>query len=158
MGDLVKDVFGGTDDSAQKDTKRANKRAQQFIEEKAAEARADALALFPGFEQNVQAGAQGALDIFGQAVPQQLGAFQTGNVGAQQALLAGLPQIQNAILGRPVDLSGLQAQQLPVDLGFAQQQLPQFQSAADLLGTQQQDQQLTPEMLAALQQTGFQGV
>jgi len=156
--DVVQSVFGGSDDSAQKAQTRANKQAAELIAEKAAEARTDVLALFPGFEQNVQAGAQGALDIFGQAVPQQLGAFQAGNVGAQQTLLAGLPQIQNAILGRNVDLSGLQAQQLPVDLGFAQQQLPQFQSATDLLGAQQQEQGLTPELLAALQQTGFQGI
>lgn len=158
--DLVKSVFGGSDDSAQKSQRRANKRAEELIAQKAEEARTDVLALFPGFEQSIQAGAQGALDVFGQTIPQQVGAFQGGNVAAQQALLAGLPQIQNAILGRGVDLSGLQAQQLPVDLGFAQQQLPQTPSAAELLaGTQQQAPQLSPEQLAQLQLSqGFQGV
>jgi len=143
----VKSIFGGTDDSAQKAQSRANKQSAKLIAEKAEEARTDVLSLFPAFEQNIQAGAQGALDILGQAIPQQLGAFQAGNVGAQQALLTGLPQIQNAILGQPVDLSGLQAQQLPVDLSFAQQQLPQFQTAAQAL----QFGQATPQQQATIQ-------
>jgi len=72
-------------------------------------------------------GFQGALDVFGQSSPAQLDVFQQGNLGAQQALLAGLPQIQNAILGGNVDLSGLQPFQVQQpDLGFLQQTLPQL--------------------------------
>lgn len=117
--------------SAQKDQNATN---EAFIREQAAKAREDILPQFGLAQEARQQGAQAALDVFGQTIPQQAGVFQAGNVGAQQALLAGLPQIQNALLGRPVDLSGLQAQQLPFDTGFAQQQLPQF--AASPLQTQ----------------------
>ena len=86
--------------------------------------------------QAAQQGFQGALNVFGQALPQQAQAFQGGNVAAQQQLLAGLPQIQNAILGGNVDLSGLQpfqAQQPTFD--FAQQQIPQFGGQGVQFGT-----------------------
>lgn len=126
-------LFGGTDTSAQESQIQSNREAQEFIRERAAEARRDVLALFPGIEQNQLTGIQGAFDVLGQTIPQQVGAFQAGNVGAQQTLLAGLPQQQNALLGLPTDLSGLQAQQIPVDLGFAQQQVPQFQQAIPAL-------------------------
>ena len=67
--------------------------------------RQDVLAAFPKAQEARRQGFQGALDVFGQSIPQQLQAFQGGNVGAQQALLGGLPQQQNAILGLPTDLS-----------------------------------------------------
>ena len=64
-------------------------------------------------------------------------AFQQGNVGAQQAILSGLPQIQNAILGGNVDLSGLQTfhPQLP-DSNMFQGQIAGFDQAAALQGIQ----------------------
>ena len=104
----------------------------------AAQARKDAIPLFGAAQQNVQQGFQGALDIFGQTVPQQLQAFQGGNVGAQSALLAGLGQQQAAILGQQLDPNALQAQtlQLP-DFGTFQQQLPEFTSINQALGINQ---------------------
>lgn len=93
----------------------------------AAQAREELFKLFPAAQQNAQAGFQGAMDVFGQTLPQQAQAVQGGNVAAQQQILAGLPQIQNAILGGRIDLSGLQPTQLQQpDFSFAQQQLPQF--------------------------------
>ncbi len=87
----------------------------------------DLFKLFPAAQQNVQQGFQGALDVFGQSLPAQSQAFQQGNIGAQQTLLAGLPQQQAAILGGNIDYSQLQASQPQnIDLGFFQQQLPQF--------------------------------
>jgi hypothetical protein len=51
-------------------------------------------------------------------------------VAAQNQILAGLPQIQNALLGNQVDLSGLQAYQAPQqDYGFFNQTLPQITQA-----------------------------
>lgn len=76
--------------------------------------------------QQANLGFQGGLDVFGQSAPAQMDVFQQGNLGAQQALLAGLPQMQNAILGGNVDLSGLQPFQVQQpDLSFLQQTLPQ---------------------------------
>jgi len=91
------------------------------------QAREDLFKLFPAAQENAAAGFQGALDIFGQSLPAQSQVFQQGNVAAQQQLLAGLPQFQNAILGGNVDFNQLQPTQLQQpDLSFFQRQLPQF--------------------------------
>jgi len=111
---------------AQEDQNAAN---QQFIREQAEIARTDAIPLFDAAAQNRILGSQGALDIFGQTIPQQLQTFQQGNVGAQQALLAGQPQFSNALLGLPIDFNAVQAQQLQFDPSFAQQTLPEFQTS-----------------------------
>ena len=125
---IIKDTFfGGAE-------KKAAKAQQKGIESgiaatQAATRRAEqqALPLFSAAQQNAGLGFQGALDVFGQSLPAQTSAFQQGNMGAQQQLLAGLPQIQNALLGNQIDFSQLQPTQVQTpDLGFFQQQLPQF--------------------------------
>lgn len=146
MGSVVKSIFGGTDDSAQKAQTRANAKAAEFVKEQAALARGDILNLFPTADINRTLGFQAALDVIGETTPQQLGAFQQGNVGAQQALLSGLPQIQNAILGRPVDLSGLQPQRFDIDTSFAQRQLPQFTGAQEALNIPSQQSPLSGQV------------
>lgn len=103
-------IFGGGTSGASERSLEAvmaeNQRRQQFIEEQAGLARGDVLGLIGG------------------GLPSQIDVFQSGNVAAQEALLAGLPQFQAAILGQPTDLSALQPRRLDVDLGFlpAQQQ------------------------------------
>lgn len=134
MGDIFKSLFGGTDKSSLKAQTAANQATQRFIEQQGRQARGDVLALQPGVEQNRMLGTQAALDVLGQTIPQQFSTFQQGNVGAQQQLLAGLPQFQNAILGLPTDFSQFQPQAIQFDPSFAQQQVPQFVSSADLLG------------------------
>jgi len=63
--------------------------------------------------------------VFGQSLPAQMDTFQQGNIGAQQAILSGLPQIQNALMGGNVDYSGFQPYQTQMpDTGFFNQQLP----------------------------------
>jgi hypothetical protein len=112
---------------AAKATGKAADTAAAETRRSADEAREDLFKLFPAAQQNAQQGFQGALDVFGQVVPAQQQAFQGGNLAAQQQILAGLPQIQNAILGNQVDFSQLQPFQSPQqDLSFLQQQLPQF--------------------------------
>jgi len=108
---------------AQEDQNAAN---QLFIREQAEIARADVIPLFDAAAQNRIQGFQGALDIFGQTIPQQLQTFQQGNVGAQETLLAGQPQFSNALLGLPIDFNALQARQVQFDPSFAQQTLPPF--------------------------------
>ena len=90
-----------------------------------------------------------SLDVLGQAFPQQQQAFQQGNVGAQQQLLAGLPQIQNAILGRTVDTSGFAPTTIGLNTGFTQQTLPTFQGSAAALQAGQ------PAQPAALDPSAF---
>ena len=105
----------------------AGEQARQVTEAAVRQARGDIDRLMPQAQENLMRGQQAALDIFGGLAPAQSSLFQQGNVGAQQALLSGLPQIQNALLGAPVDLSGLQAQALQMpDLSFMNAQLPNF--------------------------------
>jgi len=133
VSSVLKSIFGGKDTSAQSAQIDANRRAEQFIKQSGQQARSDALGLFPGADINRNLGFQSALDVFGQTIPGQIDAFQQGNFGAQQQLLAGLPLQNNAILGLPTDLSTLQPQRINVDTGFAQQQLPQFITTPELL-------------------------
>lgn len=138
MSKVTKTVFGGSDDSGQKAQIRANADTAALIAKNAAAAREDVLAIAPGAERNRNLGFQAALDVFGQAVPQQMQSFKAGNLGAQEALLAGLPQIQNAILGQNVSFTGLHPRTFEVDQSFAQQQLPEFSGISDALGGQAQ--------------------
>tara|TARA_R110002126_G_scaffold289070_1_gene443518 strand:- start:242 stop:814 length:573 start_codon:yes stop_codon:yes gene_type:complete len=105
----------------------------KFLAKQTAKAEGQVKSLFETSQGNQQEGFRRALDILGQTIPQQLSTFQQGNVGAQEQLLAGLPQIQNALLGRQVDLSGLQPKQVQFDPSFAQQQIPHFQTSGQAL-------------------------
>jgi hypothetical protein len=53
-----------------------------------------------------------AQDFLGGAIGSQIQPFQQGNMMAQEQVARGLPQIQNAILGNPVDLTGFNARQI----------------------------------------------
>lgn len=104
---------------------------------KAEEARGVVTEGFGRAGETLRAGQQAALDVFGLSIPEQLGAFQGGNVGAQEALLAGVQPFQSAILGTPgANLSGFQPVRLPIDTSFAQQTLPGLQP--DAIGAPQQ--------------------
>ncbi len=122
-------IFGGGVSKASRAGQQAQQQeniaAQRFIEQQAAQARGDVLGIFPSAQQVRGAGFQGALDIIGQGIPEQLSAFQQGNIGAQGVTAQTLPQIQAAILGLPVGgfspvginvdpsfLSGIQAPQI----------------------------------------------
>lgn len=133
---IIKDAFfGGAEKEAAGVSAQSSREAQEFIRQGVNQARGDIFNLFPAAEQNLQQGFQGALGVFGQSVPAQIQAQQQGIGGAQQALLAGLPQFQNAILGNQVDFGALQPQQFQQpDLSFLQQQLPDFTSIPQAFG------------------------
>ena len=102
----------------------ANDAASRQLAASTAQAKGDLFKLFPAAQQNMQQGYQGALDVFKNTLPQQANTFQAGNVAAQNQLLAGMPQYQNAILGAPVDYSQFQATQLQQpNFDFSNQQL-----------------------------------
>lgn len=110
---------------ASKAQRQASDAAIGATKQAATGATSDVNRIFPQAQETANLGFQGALDVFGQSAPAQMDVFQQGNLGAQQQLLAGLPQIQNAILGGNVDLSGLQPFKIQQpDLGFLNQQLP----------------------------------
>lgn len=129
----IKDVFfGGAEKRAGRKETEALRRAQDTVIAQTKKAEGTAQTLFGAADENLRLGQQGALDVFGQFVPQQLGAFQAGNVGAQEALIQGQDRFRNATLGLPQG-PAQQAVQLPVDTSFAQQQLPQFQTSEQAL-------------------------
>ena len=131
-------LLGGTDKSSLKKQMAANEASTGYIKEQAGLAREDLMNFAPGAEANRNMGYQGALDIYGQTIPQQFSAFQQGNVGAQNTLLAGMPQMQNAILGMPVDYSQFQPQSIDYNTDWAQQQLPQYSTINDAMPPPQQ--------------------
>ena len=120
LSDLVGSFTGSTARDAAKEQTKALEQSQDFIRKGVQDARKDVNAIFPQARQSAGQGFQGALDIFSKLIPQQAGLFQQGNVGAQQALLAGLPQMNNAILGAPIDYSSMQPQTLNYNTDFAQ--------------------------------------
>lgn len=95
-----------------KSAERQRAESQAFIEKNIQQARGDLFRLFPQAQESRRAGAQAGLDLFSQSIPAQMNAFQDGNVAAQNTLIQGLPQVQNALLGNRVTLN-----QQPVRLG-----------------------------------------
>lgn len=108
-------VIGSRSSSkASKAAQDSAERGQDILAQSREQARQDVMRLFPQALDAQNRGFTQAQDFLaGQVIPNQAEAFQTGNTQAQETLLAGLPQIQNALLGNQVDLSGLQARQVP---------------------------------------------
>ena len=122
---FVSDFLFGSDDPAEQ--------AAQDVRASTAQARGDILDIFPVSDVNRNLGLSQALRVLEQGLTQQADVFREGNVGAQQTLLAGLPQVQAAILGTPVNLSGLQSQQFTFDPTFSRQDVPAFRSTQNAL-------------------------
>jgi len=113
-------------DKAVSAQKSQNKKNQKFIREMATNARNDAIPLYDAAQQNRGIGVQSAFDSMAQTIPEQGRLMQDGNVAAQEMLLAGLPQANNALLGLPVDYSALQPQRLEPNYDWTKQQVPEF--------------------------------
>lgn len=156
MSSLVDSLFGGTDDSAQKNQIRANERTQQFIEEQAGLARDDVMRLIPQAGQAAQQGYGAAIDLMQGIAPRQIGAVRGGNIRAQETLLAGMPQVQAALLGGPVDNSALQVARLGPDSAnvIRNMQQPQGVDFAAMGQQQPAQQQMTREQLMAMLLSG----
>ena len=118
MGSFIKDFFGGTDDSAQDYTINANKDNQKYNRQMTARARNTLTEFWPQSNDQRNQGYESAYDILMRTIGPQIRALKKGNVQAQNQLLAGLPQMQNAILGNPIDYSAIQSVNLPVDMNF----------------------------------------
>jgi len=127
MSGIMDFLFGGEDTSGQDAARESRAEEIAFLREGQRLGRRDVQALQPGIEQNLDLGAQGALDVFGSSIPAQVSAFQQGNLGAQRALGQGGQQAMNAILGgRPVDLGSIRPVNVQADTSWTQQQLPDF--------------------------------
>ena len=78
-------------------------RSAAQVQAAADRARGDVLDFFPTAQQDLLAGAGAAGDIITQGIGEQQRLFSGGNIGAQGTLGAGFGQVQNALLGLPVD-------------------------------------------------------
>lgn len=150
LSDLVGTFTGSTARDAAREQVKSAEQSQELIKEGVGQARDDVNRIFPEARQAQGQGFQNALDIFSQTLPQQADLYQQGNVGAQQALLSGLPQMNNAILGNAIDYSAMQPQQLGYNMDFSQgnqavgYMTPEQQSAQIQMQTATQPQRTPP--------------
>lgn len=125
--------------------------ASRIIAEQADEARKMIFQLVPIGEQNLQTGAQAALNVLGQSIGPQAEMARGGNIAAQETLISGLPMQRAATLGRDVDYSQLQPYR-GGDIPAIDYQLPQFQSAImpEMLQPYQEQEQQSQQTDAAI--------
>ena len=127
-------VIGGVaSNSAAKKAAKGQENALEASSAATAQARGDIKGLFGEADTQQGQAFQDTRNFLTGALPAQIAPFQAGNVAAQEQLARGLPQIQNALMGNPVDLSGFQARRFDVP------QLPGTQA-----GGQPQQQQQPP--------------
>tara|TARA_R110002124_G_scaffold79833_5_gene211885 strand:+ start:850 stop:1539 length:690 start_codon:yes stop_codon:yes gene_type:complete len=119
-----------------KSMENANETAQRqraesisFLDKAIKQGRGDLFKLFPSAQKTLQAGMQGSMDVFNQAFPQQLQAFQAGNIGAQKQIIAGMQPRMNALMGQPMNYN---PQITEIQQPTLQGQLPQLNSMNDL--------------------------
>jgi hypothetical protein len=124
LSGIMDTIFGDEGRGGQQAQQKENAANREFIRQATDVAREDVNRLFPEAAQSRLQGFQGAQDIFASSVPQQLNAFQQGNLQAQTTAGLAPQQIQNALLGLPVDFGFLQPQeQFQPDFSFLNQPL-----------------------------------
>lgn len=125
---IIKDTFfGGAQKKAAKAQAQGIERGIEATERATSQARADIDRMFPNAQQSAEQGFQSAMDILAGSLPAQADVFQQGNVAAQNAILAGMPQAQSAILGGNVNFGAFQPFQAQMpNLDFMNQSLPSF--------------------------------
>lgn len=123
----VKDTFlGGAEKKAGKQAVRELAKGREAASRLSEASRGTLFDLFGTAQESRRGGLEGALNVFQSSIPLQAQVAQGGNVAAQQALLAGLPEIQAAILGnRAPNMAALQPTTLPFDLSFINRGLPE---------------------------------
>ena len=92
---------------------QAAERGQEIISNAQGQGRADVMAQFPVAQEAQTRGFEEFRDFLSnQVTPAQSQPFIGGNMAAQEQISRGLPQIQNALLGNPIDTSGFTARQI----------------------------------------------
>lgn len=121
MSSVIKGIFGGSDDSAQRAQTDANRAAQRFIEEQSKLARKDAERLFPQAQANLLTGNRAAFDLLKQVLPIQQRSTQLarGSILGNRAAAEAAPPPVNPLSG--VEFPEFQTTQAP-----QQPQLPQY--------------------------------
>jgi hypothetical protein len=141
--------------------------SRKFIENSIAQGRADLLKLFPAAQESRRSGIQAGLDVFNQVIPQQVGAFEQGNLQAQKTVAGALPNRMAALTGgfvnpnmQPSQPMGMRGIQFPTQLPNAVQMPQMAQNAPQGQPQQIPDalkQQLISQMLNGMIGGGQQG-
>lgn len=118
-------------------------RTGQFETRRASREAADAL---PSAIHAATEGVQQGLNVMGEVIPHQFDAFNQGNVGAQQQILAGMPMHDAAIRGQAIDYGSLQPVNINYDTSWAQQNLPASITNPNYLSILAQDEPINPFM------------
>lgn len=100
--------------------------AMAAINEATAKAEDQIFKLVSVGEQNLLTGTQGALNVLGQSVGPTMDLSRGGNIAAQETLLAGMPQVEAALRGQPVDYSQFQVYE-GAEVPEIDYQLPEFE-------------------------------
>jgi hypothetical protein len=141
--------------------------SRKFIENSIAQGRADLLKLFPAAQESRRSGIQAGLDVFNQVIPQQVGAFEQGNLQAQKTVAGALPNRMAALTGgfvnpnmQPSQPMGMRGIQFPTQLPNAVQMPQMAQNAPQGQSQQIPDalkQQLISQMINGMIGGGQQG-
>lgn len=132
----IEDIFfGGSEKQAGKQASQELAKGRAALQNILQRTRGDLVGLTQGSRDAISDAVAQSLGIVGQTIPQAGETFQRGNVAAQENIIAAMPQIQNALLGIPVDYSQFQATEIPVDYSWAQQTLPAQRPLGELTST-----------------------
>lgn len=128
--------------SAAKAGAEGQQAAAAIIAEQTERAREMIFKLVPIGEQNLLTGSQAALNILGQSVGPTMDLQRGGNIAAQETLLAGMPQVEAALRGQPVDYSQFEVYE-GEEVPEIDYELPEFESAIseDLMAGTEADQE-----------------
>jgi hypothetical protein len=117
MGSIVDAVFGGSAKDAARTQQQGTREAMAEYKRGVAEAKREIRPAFEGAEQSRLERTQQAMDMLGSGFEPQLDVMSQGNMNAQQMLAGSMPQMQNAILGAPVDYGFMQPQGVDFNAG-----------------------------------------
>ena len=116
MSSVTDKLFGSTDTYGM-DVAADNRRsAEEFIKQQTTQGRQDVLRAYDPTAQALQQGYQRGLDIYSEAVPQQLAALRTGAGEAYRMRAGSLPFYQYALMGVPFNMPQMMAQNRPIDV------------------------------------------
>lgn len=118
FGSAASAAINKPDDSAQKAQIAANQRSQEFIEDQALKAENAAGRLFDSSAANLLAGNSAAANLYKDAFNPQMNTLNQGYSNAQNQIYRGMPQIQNALMGLPIDYAAFQPQQITPNTSF----------------------------------------
>lgn len=156
MGSFIKAIFGGKDSSAQKAQIDANAADRALFQKNTDTGIRKTEALMNAGDENRNMSFQQALSLLGGSLPAQLDVQQQGNVGAQQQLIQGLPMIQAALMGNPVNLASLQPTRITPDMSWNNTKLPDFKSSKTVLAeSEAAEKAKKPDWSSIWQQDGW---